>query len=82
MLGRGDSMGQEEAGRRQEIVDNQCGWNQNKGRGRTRASDLGWSRQHTEEGMQPTPVFLSEESPWTEEPGGLQPTGSQRVGHN
>ena len=20
--------------------------------------------------------------PWTEEPGGLQPTGSQRVGHN
>jgi len=26
---------------------------------------------------QPTPVFLPGESPWTEEPGGLQPTGSQ-----
>ena len=31
---------------------------------------------------QPTPVFLSGESPWTEEPGRLQSTGSQRVGHN
>ena len=30
---------------------------------------------------QPTPVFLPEESPWTEEPGGLQPIGSQRVRH-
>ena len=27
----------------------------------------------------PTPVFLPGESPWTEEPGGLQPMGSQRV---
>ena len=26
---------------------------------------------------QPTPVFLPGESPWTEEPGGLQPMGSQ-----
>ena len=25
---------------------------------------------------------LPEESPWTEEPGGLQSVGSQRVGHN
>ena len=31
---------------------------------------------------QPTPVFLPGESPWTEEPGGLQSVGSQRVGHN
>ena len=31
---------------------------------------------------QPTPVFLLGESPWTEEPGGLQSIGSQRVGHN
>ena len=31
---------------------------------------------------QPTPVFLPEESPWTEEPGGLQSTGLQRVGHD
>ena len=28
-----------------------------------------------EEGMQPTPVFLSGESPLTEEPGGLQSMG-------
>ena len=26
---------------------------------------------------QPTPVFLPGESPWTEEPGGLQSMGSQ-----
>ena len=31
---------------------------------------------------QPTPVFLPGESPWTEEPGGLHSTGSQRVGHD
>ena len=28
------------------------------------------------------PVFLPGESPWTEEPGGLQSMGSQRVRHN
>ena len=31
---------------------------------------------------QPTPVFLPGESPWTEELGGLQSVGLQRVGHN
>ena len=31
---------------------------------------------------QPTPVFLSGQSPWTEEPGGLQSTGSHRAGHD
>ena len=31
---------------------------------------------------QPTPVFLPGESPWTEGPGGVQPRGSQRVGHD
>ena len=31
---------------------------------------------------EPTPVFLPRESPWTEEPGRLQPMGSQRVGHD
>ena len=31
---------------------------------------------------QPTPVFLPGESPWTEEPGGLQSMGLQRVGHD
>ena len=30
---------------------------------------------------QPTPVFLSGESPWTEEPGGLRSMGLQRVKH-
>ena len=38
---------------------------------------LGWRRK-----WQPTPVFLPGESPWTEEPGGLQSMGSQGVGHN
>ena len=31
---------------------------------------------------QPTPEFLPEESPQTEEPGGLQSMGSQRVRHD
>ena len=31
---------------------------------------------------QPTLVFLPGESPWTEEPSGLQSMGSQRVGHD
>ena len=31
---------------------------------------------------QPTPVFLPGESPWMEEPGGLQSMGLQRVGHD
>ena len=36
-----------------------------------------WSRA-----WQPTPVFLPGESPWTEEPGGLQLMGSKRVGYD
>ena len=32
--------------------------------------------------MAPTPVFLPGESPWTEEPGGQQSMGSQRVRHD
>ena len=31
---------------------------------------------------QPTPVVLPGEALWTEEPGGLQFMGSQRVGHS
>ena len=31
---------------------------------------------------QPTPVLLPGKIPWTEEHGGLQSTGLQRVGHN
>ena len=37
---------------------------------------LGWE-DPLEKGMQPTPVFLPGESPWTEEPGGLQSMGLQ-----
>ena len=36
-----------------------------------------WSRA-----WQPTPVFLPGASPWTEEPGGPESMGSQRVGHD
>ena len=35
-----------------------------------------------EEEIATTPVLLSGESPWTEEPGRLQSMVSQRVGHN
>ena len=31
---------------------------------------------------QPDPVFFPGESPWTEEPEGLESMGLQRVGHN
>ena len=31
---------------------------------------------------QPSPVFLSGEYSWTEDPGGLQPVGLQRVRHD
>ena len=36
-----------------------------------------WRRE-----WQPIPVFLPEETPWTEEPGALQPMGLQRVGQD
>ena len=42
---------------------------------------LGWE-DPLEEGMAPTPAFLSGESPWTEEPGGLQSMGSKGVEHD
>ena len=35
-----------------------------------------------EKGMATHPSVLAWEIPWTEEPGGLQFTESQRVGHN
>ena len=41
----------------------------------------GWG-DPLEKAWQPTPVFLPGESPWTEEPGGLQSIGSQGVGHD
>ena len=42
----------------------------------TWVQSLGW-KDALEEGM--APVFLPRESPWTEEPGGLQPMVLQRV---
>ena len=45
----------------------------------TWVQSLGWEDPWRWAG-QPTPVFLPRESPWTEEPGGLQSMGSQRVG--
>jgi len=48
------------------------------------ARDLGLSRVGQipwRTAWQPTSVFLPGESPWTEEPSGLQSMGSQRVRH-
>ena len=41
----------------------------------TWVQSLGWEN-HWSRAWQPTPVFLPAESPWTEEPGGLQSMGS------
>ena len=49
--------------------------------GETRVQSLG-RKIPRKRAWQPTPVFLPGESPWTEEPGGLQSMGSQRVGHD
>ena len=50
------------------------------------AGDLGsipgLGRSAERRAWQPTPVFLPGESPRTEEPGGLQSIGSQRVRHD
>ena len=42
---------------------------------------LGWE-DPLEEEMATHSSILAWRIPWTEEPGGLQSTGSQRVGHN
>ena len=42
---------------------------------------MGWE-DPLEEGMATHSSILAWTIPWTEEPGGLQSTGSQRVGHN
>ena len=47
----------------------------------TWARSVGWE-DPLRRAWQPTAVFLPGESPWTEEPGGLLSTGSQRVGKN
>ena len=45
---------------------------------KTQVQSLGWE-DPLEEGMATHSSFLACEIPWTEEPGGLQSTGSQRV---
>ena len=47
----------------------------------TWVQSLGWEGQ-LEEGMYVHSSILPGESPWTEDPGGLQSMGSQRVGHD
>ena len=47
----------------------------------TRVQSLGLE-DPLEEEMATHSSVLTWEIPWTEEPGGLQPMGSQRVGHN
>ena len=48
----------------------------------TRVQSLDWE-DSLEEEMQPTPSSnLAWEIPWTEEPGGLQSMGLQKVGYN
>ena len=42
---------------------------------------LGWEDPRRK-AWQPTPIFLPGESPWTEEAGGPQSIGSQRVGRD
>jgi len=42
-----------------------------------RVRKISWRRA-----WQPTPVFLPPRILWTEDPGGLQSRGSQRVGHD
>ena len=61
----------------QSILDtslSNCGW-----------VTMCWQVETSHSGVrkwQPTPVLFPGEYPWTEEPGGLQSMGSQRVRHN
>ena len=45
----------------------------------TKVRSLGW-KDPLEKGMAPQSNILAWRIPWTEEPGGLQSMGSQRVG--
>ena len=47
----------------------------------TQVQGLGWE-DRLEEGMATHSSILAWRIPWTEEPGGLQSIGLQRVGHN
>ena len=47
----------------------------------TWVQSLGW-KDPLEKGLATHSSILAWEIPWTEEPGGLQPMGSHRVGHD
>ena len=47
----------------------------------TRVRSLGWE-DPLEKEMAPHSSILAWKIPWTEEPGRLQPMGSQRIGHD
>ena len=47
----------------------------------TRVRSLGWEDPLEKEMANHSSIFAWK-IPWMEEPGGLQPTGSQRVGHD
>ena len=47
----------------------------------TQLQSLGWE-DRLEKGMATRSSILAWRTPWTEEPGRLQPMGSQRVGHD
>ena len=53
----------------------------NAGESRDKGSILGWE-DPLEKGTATHSSILAWRIPWTEEPGGLQSIGSQRVGHN
>ena len=48
---------------------------------KTQVQSLGWE-DPLEKEMATHPSIIAWRSPWTEEPDGLQSTGSQRVGHD
>ena len=68
------------------LLDNKLPRNSNGKESACNAGDLGLipgsGRSPGKMEWQPTPVFLPGEFQWTEEPGRLQFTGSQRVGHD
>ena len=47
----------------------------------TQVQSLGWE-DPLEKGTATHSSILAWRIPWTEEPGGLHPMGSQRIGHN
>ena len=56
-------------------------WLTGKKKSACNSGDLGWE-DPLEEGMSTDSSILAWRIPWTEQPGGLQSMGSQRVGHD